>query len=96
MALTQHSEEELTMTRFLGALVLLAAVIIGLGWYLGWFHFSTTTGDDQKTHIDISVDQNKIRGDVEKANDKLRETGQKAKERAGDDSEKSKDGGPRP
>jgi len=84
------------MTRFLGALVLLALVIIGLGWYLGWFHFSTTTGDDQKTHINITVDQDKIRGDEEKAKERLRDIGQKAKESAGDRSEKSKDAGPRP
>jgi len=75
------------MTRFLGALVLLAALIIGLGWYLGWFHFSTT-GDDQKTHINITVDQDKIRGDEEKAKERLREIGQKVKGRAGDGSER--------
>ena len=82
------------MTRFLGTLVLLAAIIIGLGWYLGWFHFSTTS-DDQKTHINLTVDQDKIRKDEETAKQKLRGIEHKVKESVGDGSEKNKDAGPR-
>jgi hypothetical protein len=83
------------MTRFLGALVLIAAIIIGAGWYLGWFHFSTG-GSDRTTDFNISIDKDKMREDGEKAKDKLHEFGNKVKDKVEDRSEKTKDSGSRP
>jgi hypothetical protein len=83
------------MTRFLGALVLIAAIIIGVGWYLGWFHFSTG-GNDRESNFNISVDKDKIRQDEERAKEKLHEFGNKVKDKVEDRSEKTKDSGPRP
>jgi len=75
------------MTRFLGVLVLLVAAVVGLGFYLGWFHFSKNS-DDQKTNVTITVDQDKIRQDEEKAKEKVRDIGHNVKERTGAGSEK--------
>jgi hypothetical protein len=82
------------MNRFLIVLLLLVAGVVGLGFYLGWFHLSTSS-TDQKTNITITVDQDKIREDEEKAKEKVQEAGQKLKERTGAGTEKSKDEGPR-
>jgi hypothetical protein len=59
------------MTRFLGVLVLIAAVVLGIGWYLGWFHFGTRTEEGQ-THVTLTVDQDKIKSDERKVIDKVR------------------------
>jgi hypothetical protein len=89
------TREELIMLRFLGVLLLLAAGVIGLGFYLGWFHFSKDS-DGQKTNISITVDQDKIREDEKRAKEKVQGIGQQVKERTGAGAEKSKDNGPRP
>jgi hypothetical protein len=81
------------MRRFLIVLLLLVAGVVGLGFYLDWFHLSTGS-TDQKTNITITVDQNKIREDEEKAKEKVQEAGNKLKQRTG--TEKSKDEGRRP
>jgi len=48
------------MTRFLGVLVIIVILVGVLGWYMDWFHFGSETTDG-KTHISITVDQNKIK-----------------------------------
>ena len=68
------------MRRLLVVLVLLVAVAIGLGFYLGWFNFSTG-GADGKPNATITVDQEKIKADAEKAKEKVQGFGQKVKER---------------
>ena len=70
------------MKNLLVGLVLLAAVAIGLGFYLGWFHFAKG-GGDEKANPTITVDQEKIKADTEKAKAKAQEAVQKAKETAG-------------
>jgi hypothetical protein len=83
------------MNRFLVVLLLLVAGVVGLGFYLGWFRFSTGS-EGQKTNITITVDQEKIREDEEKAKQKVQQVGQKVKERTGAGTEKSNKDGPRP
>jgi hypothetical protein len=70
------------MSRLLGVLLLLVVGIAGLGFYLGWFHVSTSQAD-QKTNITVTVDQDKIQEDKEKAKDKVQEFGRNLKEKAG-------------
>jgi uncharacterized alpha/beta hydrolase family protein len=45
------------MKRLIIALVLIAAGVAGLGWYLGWFN--------------VTVDREKIRADEKKASDRV-------------------------
>ena len=63
--------------------VLFLIGIVGLGFYQGWFHFSTNS-TDHTSSATISVDQDKIRADEGKAKEKVEEFGQKAKEKTGD------------
>jgi predicted negative regulator of RcsB-dependent stress response len=68
------------MTRFLGVLVLILAVVIGLGFYLGWFQLSTNKNEQQK-NITISVDEQKMKADEEKAKEKAKELSDEAKKK---------------
>jgi hypothetical protein len=83
-------EEAVKMNRFLVALALLVVVVLGVGFYLGWFSFSTDS-TNQKTNFNITVDKDKIREDAEKAKEKVHEAGLKMKERIRDGVEKKKD-----
>jgi predicted negative regulator of RcsB-dependent stress response len=67
------------MLRFLGLLVVLAVVVIGVGFYLGWFHV-TSEQTGERTHTTLTVDQDKIREDEERAKSKLQDFGRKIKE----------------
>jgi hypothetical protein len=67
------------MVRVLGVLLLLAAGVAGLGYYLNWFHVSTagTRGSGSAT-VDLTIDQEKIKADAEAAKQKARALGSKA------------------
>jgi hypothetical protein len=54
------------MNRFLFILVLIVVGVGCLGFYLGWFHIGSDSSDG-KTHITLTVDQNKIKADENKA-----------------------------
>jgi hypothetical protein len=54
------------MTRFIVALILIAASVACLGLYLGWF--------------DVKVNNDKIQADEKKAKEKLKDLGHQAKE----------------
>jgi len=58
------------MIRLLGVVFLLMLVVGGLGWFLGWFTLSTS-GDGVNTHINVVVDQQKMKADEERAKTKL-------------------------
>ncbi len=60
--------------------VLLAAAVVGLGFYLGWFHVSTG-GTDGNSSATVTVDQDKIKADKEAAEEKVKDLGEKAKEK---------------
>ena len=60
-------------------LVLVVAGFVGLGFYMGWFQVSSSSGDN-KSSITLSVDNNKIQKDKDKAVDKVQDMGQPAKE----------------
>jgi len=62
------------MSRMLLVLALIMAVVIGLGFYMGWFHFSSAS-DDKKAHITVSVDKDQIQKDKDKAVDKVQDLG---------------------
>jgi predicted negative regulator of RcsB-dependent stress response len=66
------------MIRMLGVLVLIVAVVLGLGFYLGWFHFSSGS-DSRNAHVTVSVDKGQIQEDKDKAVDKVKDLEQRAK-----------------
>jgi hypothetical protein len=51
-------------------LVLVAACVIGLGFYLGWFGVSTVADTPGKTGVNVTIDQDKIKSDAERARQK--------------------------
>jgi hypothetical protein len=58
-------------------LVLIVAVVAGLGFYMGWFHFSSGS-DNNDAHITVSVDKDQVQKDMDKAADKVETTTQQA------------------
>ena len=78
------------MRTLLRAVVLLLILIVGLGFYQGWFHFSTNSTDDTSSAT-VTVDQNKIRVDEAKAKKTVEQLGQKVKEKTGERSGEGKE-----
>jgi predicted negative regulator of RcsB-dependent stress response len=64
------------MMKFLGFLVVLAVIVLGVGYYLNWFQFSTKSQGD-KGSVTLEVDKQKIEADKQKAQEKLKEFGGK-------------------
>ncbi len=82
--------------RFLvGVIVLLLVCIVGVGFYRGWFQFSTDAST-QKPSATITVDKDKIRADEQKAKDKMHGFGKEAKETIGDRTDKGMEPDRRP
>jgi hypothetical protein len=73
------------MGRLLVALLVLAAVVIGLGVYLDWFQFSTDKGAGTY-QVDLTIDKDKIKADAEKAREQAESLGSKAKDAAASNS----------
>ena len=71
--------------------VLLVAGVIGLGFYQGWFHYSTEDAAGRPS-VTVGVDENKFQEDKKK----VEGLGEKAKEDAAGRTGKVKDGEPRP
>jgi hypothetical protein len=85
----------LVVKRIIIGLVLLVAVVVGLGFYQGWWRLSTEGTPN------ITVDQEKIKADEEQAKKKAQELEQKAKESVKGTADKGtadkeKDGGAKP
>jgi hypothetical protein len=56
------------MARTFFVLALIVAGVVGLGFYMGWFHFSSSS-DGRNSHITVSVDKDQIQKDKDKAVD---------------------------
>jgi len=68
------------MARTLLVLVLIVAVVAGLGFYMGWFHFSSGS-DGGSAHVTLSMDKGQLQEDKDKAVDKVQDLGQPAKDK---------------
>jgi predicted negative regulator of RcsB-dependent stress response len=68
------------MTRMLLALALIVTVVAGLGFYMGWFHFSSGS-DGNSAHVTVSMAKGQIQKDKDKAVDKVQDLGQQAKDK---------------
>jgi uncharacterized protein YxeA len=75
------------MKNLLLVLVLVVAGVIGLGFYLKWFNLSSDNGDG-KSHITLTVDEDKVKADETKAKESIQGVGQKAKEKVGASADK--------
>ena len=73
LSLTELRENR-AMRNLLALIGLALVVFLGLGNYLGWYKFSSSTGLDGKQHISFDVDTKKIAADskegLEKVTDK--------------------------
>jgi hypothetical protein len=83
-------------------LVVVGVGVVGLGFYLGWFHFSTSDTDGTPGAT-ITVDPNKIEADKKAAQEKVKEleekakdAGEKAKEKIKPATDKGKEETPKP
>ncbi len=69
------------MGRFLGVLILLAAVVVGVGYYQGWFTVARTDSD-HSVNVNVQVDKEKMREDKDRAKEEIRRLPGEVKEKA--------------
>ncbi|HEV3143913.1 MAG TPA: hypothetical protein VGZ47_08530 [Gemmataceae bacterium] len=72
------------MRRILGTLVVLAAIVVGVGIWRDWFHFrsQSSTNDDQTTTFSVDVNRQKIQDDKAAAAESARQLGERIQEGA--------------
>lgn len=70
------------MRRILAAVLILAMVAIGLGFYRGWLSLSHSERNEESRKVDVNltVDGDKLQGDVEAMKQSATETADKIKE----------------
>lgn len=78
------------MKRFLIAIVLIAIVVVGLGFYLGWFNIGLDR-DSGKGHVTLTVDEDKFKEDGKKAKEKIHDLSHQAKDAVANPAGKDKD-----
>ena len=79
------------MQRFLFLLVLVGIGVVGLGFYLGWFHIGSDSADG-KSNVTLSVDEDKFREDRKTAAGNVQDLGRQLKDQVAGRSGKSMDG----
>jgi hypothetical protein len=81
------------MKNLIVGLVLLLAIVAGVGYYRGWFQVSTGGAGGNPT---ITVDREKIKTDEDKAKKSVQEFGKQVGERIGVGTNKEKSESPKP
>ena len=71
------------MGRVLTFLIVVVVAVAALGFYLDWFHVSTS-GTGKQVKVELSVDKDKIERDKDKAEEQLKKTGEQIAEKARD------------
>jgi hypothetical protein len=56
------------MLRFLGALVLIAAIVAGVGYYRGWFNAQSSNTNGQSS-VKLTVDKDAVDHDKQEVQD---------------------------
>lgn len=64
------------MIRFLGVLVVLLAIVAGIGYYRGWFH-TESRGANGQDSVTVTVDKDKINQDKASAEQQVSDLGHK-------------------
>jgi hypothetical protein len=67
----------------IGWLVVILAVLAGIGWYRGWFRVGTQNADGKRT-VEFQLDKAKMEQDATRAEAKLKEDATRAETRAGE------------
>jgi hypothetical protein len=71
------------MRGFIVLLVLLAAGVVALGFYLDWFKVSKTSDSGtNQTQINLTVDNDKIKQDTERAKERIQDIGERTGDKA--------------
>jgi len=78
------------MTRMLSVFVVIVADVVGLGFYMGWFHFSSGS-DGNSAHITVSMDKGQIQKDKDRTVEKVEDLGHQAKEKVGTTTQTAKE-----
>lgn len=68
------------MAKLLLIFLLLVVVVIGVGFYLGWFHLSSDQSNGNPAYT-VTVDKEKVKADEARAKKKLQELEHTVKER---------------
>jgi hypothetical protein len=76
------AEEGLRMKGLIIVVVVLVAIVVGVGFYREWFHISTGGGTDGTERPGITVDPAKIKADEEKAKEAAQDLEHKVKEKS--------------
>jgi len=69
------------MVRLLMLIVVLGAVLAGVGFYRGWFHLTSDNAADT-SNVTLTVDKDKIQEDKNKAREKMEALEQQVKDKA--------------
>jgi major membrane immunogen (membrane-anchored lipoprotein) len=74
-------------------LVVLAILVVGIGFYRGWFALSSQSQDAEsnKTDINVTVDRGKVKEDVQEVKDKTTELAKKGTAEVKDLGNRAKD-----
>ncbi|MGD0540395.1 MAG: hypothetical protein ABSB33_02645 [Tepidisphaeraceae bacterium] len=64
------------MIRFLGMLVVLSALVAGIGYYRGWFHAESHDANG-KGSVTLTVDKDKLNQDKASAQQQVQDLGHK-------------------
>ena len=59
------------MRNMLAFLAAAALTVVGVGWYLGWYHVSSVSTNEGKRSINIELNTTKIDADLRKGEDKI-------------------------
>jgi hypothetical protein len=82
--------EEKMMKSLIVVLILFVAGVVGLGFYLGWFHFGSDRADG-KDNLTLTVDEGKFKEDKKTAMEKMHNLGHAVKDKAVAPTDKSKE-----
>jgi len=77
------------MARLLMVLVVLGAVVAGVGFYRGWFHLTSDSAADT-SNVTLTVDKDKIQEDRKSAQEKVESLGRHVEDKVAAPTEKSK------
>ena len=72
------------MKKLCTVMIVLAVVVVGVGFYRGWFAVSSNRHvDDHKVNVNLTVDEGKMSQDGAKVKDKAKELTGQARELTG-------------
>lgn len=62
--------------------ILLVVVLVVVAFYIGWFDFTSSTTNNQRVDVGLSVDKEKMRQDLNRAEQRAREMAENARREA--------------